>query len=101
MDTSIIGPITVMDEYTAVFGAFSAIIHGLIVSSILIPAAISSFLAGRLADAVGRTKGISLGGLIFGLGAALQAAAVHLAMFLVGRVIEGIGEGIFLGNLVV
>ncbi|KAF2133665.1 general substrate transporter [Dothidotthia symphoricarpi CBS 119687] len=101
MDTSIIGPVTVMDKYIADFGTASAIVHGLIVSSILIPAAISSFFAGRVADAVGRTKGISLGGLIFGFGVVLQAAAVHLAMFIVGRVIEGIGEGIFLGNLVV
>lgn len=101
MDTSIIGPVTVMDKYIADFGTASATVHGLIVSSILIPAAISSFFAGRVADAVGRRKGISLGGLIFGFGAMLQAAAMHLSMFIVGRVIEGIGEGIFLGNLVV
>ncbi|KAF2257849.1 putative transporter [Lojkania enalia] len=101
MDTSIIGPVTVMDRYIADFGTASATVHGLIISSILIPAAISSFFAGRVADAVGRPKGISIGGLIFGIGAALESGAVHLAMFVVGRVIEGIGEGIFLGNLVV
>ncbi|KAF2466628.1 putative transporter [Lindgomyces ingoldianus] len=101
MDTSIIGPVTVMDRYMADFGTASATVHGLVVSSILIPAAISSFFAGRVADAVGRPKGISIGGLIFGLGAALEAGAVHLAMFVVGRVVEGVGEGIFLGNLVV
>lgn len=101
MDTSVIGPITVMDQYIANFGAASATIHGLIVSSILIPAAISSFFAGRIADIIGRTKAISIGGLIFGLGAALQAAAVHLGMFITGRIIEGVGEGIFLGTLVV
>ncbi|KAF2638391.1 putative MFS sugar transporter [Massarina eburnea CBS 473.64] len=101
MDTSIIGPVTVMDRYITDFGNSSATIHGLIVSSILIPAAMSSFFAGRLADAVGRTKGISIGGLVFGIGAVLQAAAVHLAMFTVGRVVEGVGGGLFLGILVV
>jgi MFS family permease len=101
MDTSIIGPVTVMEEYIADFGAASATIHGLIVSSILIPAAISAFFAGRVADAVGRAKSISLGGLIFGLGAAFEAGAVHLAMFVVGRIVAGVGGGLFLGNLVV
>lgn len=101
MDTSIIGPVTVMDSFIADFGVASAIMHGLIVSSILIPAAVSSFFAGRVADAVGRAKGISLGGLLLGVGAGLEAAAMRLSMFIVGRVVEGIGEGLFLGNLVV
>ncbi|CAI6311070.1 unnamed protein product [Periconia digitata] len=101
MDTSIIGPVTVMPQYIANFGAFSSAIHGLIVSSVLVTAATSSFFAGRIADAVGRTKCISLGGFVFALGAAIQAAAVHLGMFVAGRAVEGVGEGIFLGALVV
>lgn len=83
------------------FGSLSSTVHGLIVSSILIPAAFSSFFAGRVADRLGRPKSISIGALIFGIGAALEAGAVHLAMFIVGRCIEGIGEGLYLGNLVV
>jgi DNA-directed RNA polymerase III subunit RPC2 len=102
MDTGIIGPVTDMKDFVAQFGGSqSATIHGLIVSSILIPAAISSFFAGLLADRLGRSKGISIGVFIFGVGAALEASAVHLAMFIVGRCIEGIGEGLFLGTLVV
>ncbi|KAH7136191.1 general substrate transporter [Dendryphion nanum] len=101
MDTGIIGPSTVMPQYISLFGTSSATVHGLIVSSILIPAAISSFFAGKVADVVGRPKSISIGTLVFGLGAALEAGAVHLGMFVVGRVVEGVGEGIFLGNLVV
>ena len=50
MDTSIIGPVTVMKDYVARFGEQSAIIHGAVVSSILIPAALSSFFAGYVAD---------------------------------------------------
>jgi DNA-directed RNA polymerase III subunit RPC2 len=101
MDTGIIGPVTVMNSFVEQFGNQSATVHGLLVSFILIPAAISSFFAGYLADKLGRPKGISIGVLIFAIGAALEAAAVHVAMFVVGRCIEGIGECLYLGTLVV
>ncbi|EZF33177.1 high-affinity glucose transporter [Trichophyton mentagrophytes] len=101
VDTAIIGPVTVMDSFTGAFGHPSPTLHGLIVSSILIPAAISSFLAGRVADVLGRPPAIAIGSAIFGLGAAIEAAAVHLGMFVAGRVVAGIGEGLYLGTLVV
>lgn len=101
MDTGIIGPVTVMADYLAHFGPISSTVHGLIVSSILIPAAVSSFFAGKVADILGRPRGISLGVFIFAVGTALEAGAAHLAMFIVGRCVEGIGEGLYLGNLVV
>ena len=101
MDTSIIGSITVMKSYVSEFGSLSATVHGLVVSTILIPAAISSFFAGRAADVLGRPKSIAIGALIFGLGAALEAGAISIAMFVAGRVIAGIGEGLYLGTLVV
>lgn len=100
-DTGIIGPVTVMESFTNYIGNPSPTIHGLLVSSILIPAAISSFFAGKLADRLGRTRGIGFGALIFGLGAAIEAASVHIGMFVVGRVIAGVGEGLYLGTLVV
>jgi MFS family permease len=100
-DTGIIGPVTVMDDFTKYVGNPSPTIHGLIVSSILIPAAVSSFFAGRLADVMGRTRAIALGSFIFALGAAIEAASVHIAMFVAGRVVEGVGEGLYLGTLVV
>ncbi|MCJ1458550.1 hypothetical protein MMC28_008923 [Mycoblastus sanguinarius] len=90
-----------MESFISQFGSQSATVHGLTVSSILIPAAISSFFAGRVADVLGRPKGIAVGALIFGLGAALEAGAVSIAMFIVGRCIEGLGEGLYLGTLVV
>ncbi|KAJ5577484.1 uncharacterized protein N7459_006448 [Penicillium hispanicum] len=102
MDTGIIGPVTDMKDFKAAFGGSqNATIHGLIVSSILIPAALSSFFAGHLADKVGRPMGISIGTCIFGVGAAIEASAVTLGMFIGGRVVEGLGEGLFLGTLVV
>lgn len=101
IDTGIIGPVTVMEEFTKYVGSPSPTIHGLIVSSILIPAAISSFFAGKVADALGRPRGIAIGSFIFGLGAALEGASVHIAMFIVGRVVEGVGEGLYLSMLIV
>ncbi|KAI1210210.1 general substrate transporter [Annulohypoxylon truncatum] len=101
IDTGIIGPVTVMNDFTKYAGNPSPTIHGLIVSSILIPAAISSFFAGRVADALGRPLGIAIGSFIFGTGAALEGASVHIAMFIVGRVVEGIGEGLYLSMMVV
>ena len=101
MDTGIIGSVTVMKSYVSEFGSQSATVHGLVVSSILIPAAISSFFAGRVADVLGRLKVIAVGAFIFGLGAALEAGAVSIAMFVLGRIIAGIGEGLYLGLLVV
>ncbi|PYH65456.1 putative MFS sugar transporter [Aspergillus vadensis CBS 113365] len=76
-------------------------IHGLIVSSIFIPAAVSSLFAGYLADKLDRPKGISIGALIFAIGAALEAAAVHIGILVVRRCIEYVGEGLYLGTLVV
>jgi MFS family permease len=102
MDTGTIGPVTDMEYFKASFGGSeNSTIHGLIVSCILIPAALSSFFAGYVADRLGRPKGICIGVFIFGLGAAIEAGAVALSMFIVGRIVEGLGEGLFLGNLVV
>jgi MFS family permease len=54
-----------------------------------------------VADLLGRPKCIGIGALIFSIGAAIEAGAVDLAMFVVGRCIEGLGEGLYLGTLVV
>ncbi|KAJ3577581.1 hypothetical protein NPX13_g2981 [Xylaria arbuscula] len=65
---------------------------------ILLSAAISSFFAGRPADVWGRPRAMALGAVIFAIGAALQAGAVNLGMFAAGRVIEGIGYGLYFGT---
>ncbi|KAA8645913.1 uncharacterized protein ATNIH1004_007334 [Aspergillus tanneri] len=101
IDTSIIGPVTVMPSYVRYFGSFSSSVHGIIVSSILLSASVMSVIAGRPADVFGRPQGIALGAAVFGVGAALEAGAVRLAMFMVGRVIEGMGFGLYFGTLTV
>ncbi|KAJ4295504.1 hypothetical protein N0V90_007517 [Kalmusia sp. IMI 367209] len=101
LDTGTIGPVTAMSQFAETFGTLSATIHGLIVSSILITGAASSFLAGHLADTVGRPLGMAIGAVVFGIGAALEAGSVHLAMLFIGRLITGAGEGLFLSTTVV
>jgi MFS family permease len=90
-----------MPEFTKTFGTLSSTIHGVVVSSILIPAATASFFAGHLADKVGRGRAIAFGGLIYGIGAALEAGSVHLAMLIIGRALAGVGEGLFLSTITV
>ena len=96
LDTGTIGPVTTMPSFVDTFGHFSATLHGVIVSSILLTGAIFSLLGGILADRYGRTRMIALGSLIFGIGAAIETTSAHLAMFIIGRLIKGVGEGIFL-----
>ncbi|KAF2460980.1 general substrate transporter, partial [Lineolata rhizophorae] len=101
IDTGIIGPVTVMKNYTAHFGKQSAEVHGIVVSSILLSAFVASFFAGRPADVLGRPQSIACGAAIFGTGAALQAGATSIGMFIAARVIEGIGEGLYFGTLTI
>ncbi|ATY62115.1 H(+)-myo-inositol cotransporter [Cordyceps militaris] len=91
IDTGIIGPATVMGSYVDHFGHPSPAVHGLVVSSMLLSAAVTSFLAGHVADSLGRSSGIAIGGLVFALGVVLEAGAVHLGMFIAGRLVVGVG----------
>lgn len=98
LDTSIIGPITIMDSFKAQFGQLSSPVHGILVSCILLCAAVGSSFAGRPADVLGRPRAIALGAAIFTIGVALQAGAVNLIMFAIGRVVEGFGYGFYIGT---
>ena len=101
LDTGTIGPLTTMAQFDSYFGKLSPTIHGLLVSSILIPASVTSFFAGTVADRLGRVGTIFVGGFLFSLGTALEAAAQNLAMLFVGRCVTGVGEGLFLSTLIV
>ncbi|KAK0113587.1 hypothetical protein ONS96_014443 [Cadophora gregata f. sp. sojae] len=90
-----------MAQFEKTFGHLSSTVHGLTVSMILIPAAISSFFGGHLANSIGRLRGIACGAAIFALGGGIEAASVHLGVLLAGRAVKGIGEGLFLSTLVV
>ena len=90
-----------MPSFTASFGTLSSSLQGFIVSSILIPATVVSIFAGAVSDSLGRTRSLAIGALLFALGAAIEAAAVTLGMFIAGRCVVGLGEGLFLSTMVV
>ena len=90
-----------MPSFTGTFGTLSASLHGLVISSILLSATAASLFAGALSDRVGRSRAIAIGASVFAVGAALEAGAVALGMFIAGRLIVGAGEGIFLSVIVV
>ncbi|KAB5551361.1 sugar transport protein [Coniochaeta sp. 2T2.1] len=95
-DTGMIGPITTMSSFTATFGALSPTLHGTVVSSVLLTGALAALVAGILADRHGRTRIIALGSLIYGVGAAVECGSTKLGVFIFGRLIQGLGEGLFI-----
>lgn len=90
-----------MPSFTKEFGELSSSTVGITVSSVLLPGAIASLFAGSLSDRLGRTRAVAIGALIFAMGAGLEAAAINLGMFVGGRCVVGIGEGVFLSTLLV
>ncbi|KAM0278047.1 hypothetical protein ACHAQH_005416 [Verticillium albo-atrum] len=101
LDTGSIGPVTTMPSFENTFGHVSPTMHGVIVSSVLIPGALTALVAGVLADRFGHVRLFSLGALIYAVGAALECAAPVLGVFVFGRLIKGVGEGLFLSNVYV
>ncbi|TFY82371.1 hypothetical protein EWM64_g1647 [Hericium alpestre] len=100
-DTGSIGPVTVMPAFKAQFDPISPILQGLIVSSILMTASVFSIFAGPLSDRFSRTHTFAVGGGIFSVGSIISSCAYNLAMLFVGRLITGIGEGLFLSTITV
>ncbi|TEA18448.1 High-affinity glucose transporter [Colletotrichum sidae] len=101
LDTGSIGPITTMPSFRRTFGDFSPTMHGVIVSSVLIPGALSALVSGVMADRFGHVRLFALGAFIYGCGAGIECASPTLGVFILGRLIKGIGEGMFLSNVYV
>ena len=72
----------------------SSPILGAIVSTFAGGAVFGALSGGLTMDRVGRKGSIQIGALAAFVGAILQAAAAHLAMLLVGRIITGWAVGI-------
>lgn len=90
-----------MSAFKDTFGPFSATLHGVVVSSILLPGALTAMLAGVLADRYGRTSLIGIGGCTYAVGAAVECSSTYLGVFILGRLIKGVGEGLFLSTVYV
>lgn len=92
---------TDMESFHTTMGPISSTIRGVIVSSILLPGALAALVAGILADRYGRKQLILSGALFYGCGAAIECGSVALAMFIVGRLVKGVGQGLFLSTVYV
>ncbi|KAI1309852.1 sugar transport protein [Xylaria venustula] len=101
LDTGTIGPVTTMLSFKDTFGELSPTLHGIVVSSVLLPGAVTALITGVLADRYGRTRIIGIGSLVYGVGATLETSSGWLAMFIVGRLLKGVGEGLFLSTVYV
>ncbi|KAG8979250.1 hypothetical protein FRB93_010244 [Tulasnella sp. JGI-2019a] len=98
LDTGAIGPITVMPQFLATFSRYrSSTIQGVLVATFLMAASATCFFSGWLSGRISRKHTIMIGALVAALGSALEAASVTWWMLLLGRLIAGAGEGIFLG----
>lgn len=100
-DTGSIGTVTTMSEFNVVMGDFSETIRGVIVSSSLITGAASASIAGILADRYGRIRISALGACIDGIGVAIECSSPVLGVFILGRLIKGIGAGLYLSTIYV
>lgn len=100
-DTGSIGAVTSMKQFSDAFGVLSPTLRGFTVSLIMLTGAAPSLFAGQVADKWGRLSISGIGALMFLGGVLLQVANENLKVFLVGRAIAGLGQGLWLPNIVV
>ncbi|CAI9780998.1 unnamed protein product [Fraxinus pennsylvanica] len=81
------------DTSTNQYCKFDSQILTLFTSSLYLAALVASFFASTITKKFGHRKSMMLGGIIFLVGAIINAAAVHVNMLIIGRVLLGIGVG--------
>ena len=74
--------------------SLSAILVEVVTSWVTLGALGGSLLGGYLADRYGRRRAVLMAGILFVLGALLQALAPAVAILVLGRVVVGIGVGV-------
>lgn len=89
-----------MPQFEEAFGKLAPILRGFVVSSILLPSAVTGMIAGPLCDRLSRKRVTRLGAGIFALGSAIECGVTSLPAFIVGRCIAGAGEGLFLSSII-
>ena len=66
----------------------------IVVSVVLLGAVVGAFLAGGMADRLGRRWTLIAAGIVFAVGALLSAFAPSIAVLIAGRLIVGVGIGV-------
>jgi SP family sugar:H+ symporter-like MFS transporter len=105
-DTGIINGVIAMNDWTHTFGhpmptaadptawGVTSSTQSLVVSVLSAGTFFGALLGAPLGDIFGRKWSIVFACLVFSVGVAMQTAAVHIPLFVVGRVIAGLGVGI-------
>ena len=95
-DQGVMGPILVMQNFQNHFPTLTgATIQGWLVSALELGAWFGALFNGYLADKISRKYSMMVAVLVFTLGTGLQAGAQSPAYLFAGRVIGGIGIGMF------
>jgi MFS family permease len=95
-DQGVMGSILVMENFEAHFPSLTgSTIQGWLVSALELGAWFGALFNGYLADKISRKYSMLVAVIIFTLGTGLQAGAQNPAMLFAGRVIGGIGIGMF------
>jgi MFS family permease len=85
--------LNILSSYTDYFH-LNAATTGLNTASVFIGGFFGPIFAGVLADRLGRRPAIFWGSLVLLVGIVLQTAAQNVAMFVIGRIILGVGNAL-------
>jgi MFS family permease len=93
-DGSMLNGMQALPQWQAYFGSPTGGRLGAMVNGIVFGVLISLTFSSQLCEKIGRRYPITIGTSIIIIGSILQTAAVHYAMFVLGRFLIGIGGGL-------
>ncbi|KAL1859674.1 hypothetical protein VTK73DRAFT_7511 [Phialemonium thermophilum] len=93
IDSGIVSTVIAQQHFTTYFHPFTSSIKGAVVSTFNAGAVFGVFFAAWSADYLGRKKTIAIAASIAVVAGIIQAASVHIAMLIVGRIVGGFAVG--------
>lgn len=91
-DGNTFGGVSSVPDFQARFGTNVAASNGFLAAIYILGNVLGSFVAGPLADGLGRKKGMIVANIVTVIGTAVQAAATKRRDMIAGRVVLGIGS---------
>ncbi|XP_038890849.1 sugar carrier protein C-like [Benincasa hispida] len=88
-----------LDTSTNQYCKFDSLTLTIFTSSLYLAALMASFVASWVTRNFGRKKSMLLGSIVFLVGAIVNAAAINIAMLIIGRICLGIGVGFSLQSI--
>ncbi|KAF8609728.1 general substrate transporter [Ceratobasidium sp. AG-I] len=92
-DSGVLTTTIAQDSFRAYFNHPSQSIIGALVSTYIAGEAVGACFAAWSGDALGRKRTIAIAAAVATVGTSVQAASVHIGMFLCGRIITGMAVG--------